>query len=61
MMTTETAQQELRTELIDDANKAIGTVRDIVAKLNEREKDYLRNNSPTYRQLVDTIKNWKST
>jgi len=41
-------------------NQAIGKVRDLVAELNEREKEYLRNNSVTYRQLVDTIKSWKA-
>jgi len=55
-----TAQIELRQDKIDGVNQAIGKVRDLVAELNEREKEYLRNNSVTYRQLVDTIKSWKA-
>ena len=58
MADQEPAQIELRQDKIDGVNQAIGKVRDLVAGLNEREKEYLRNNSVTYRQLVDTIKSW---
>ena len=52
------AQVELRQDKIAAVNQAIGHVRDLVAELNDREKEYLRMNSVTYRQLVDAIKRW---
>ena len=52
------AQVELRQEKIAALNQAIGQVRDLVGELTEREKEYLRMNSATYRQLVDAIKRW---
>lgn len=58
MTDQETAQIELRQDKIDGVNQAIGKVRDLVAELNEREEEYLRHNSVTYRQLVNTIKSW---
>lgn len=57
----ELAQQELRSDLIVRVDQAIFAVRDLVAQLNEREKEYMHTNSAVYRQLVDTIKNWDSS
>jgi len=55
---SETAQQKLRRDLIDATMRAIANVRDNVALLNDREKEYLRHNSVSYRQLVEAISKW---
>lgn len=49
----------VRPDVITEANRAIAEVRDIVTQLNAAEKEYLQKTSPTYRQLVETIRNWK--
>lgn len=54
----ETAAVQVRPDFITEANRAITDVRDIVTQLNSAEKDYLQKTSPTYRQLVDTIRRW---
>ena len=51
--------RDVRPDVITEANRAIAEVRDIMTQLNTAEKEYLHKNSPTYRQLVDTIRNWK--
>lgn len=56
----DTSQDDLRPELIREANEAIIRARDIVSQLIVRERDYLQCSSPVYRQLVDTIKRWYS-
>lgn len=56
----DSAQHKLRPDLIVQVDKAIVAVREIVMQLNDREKAYMHANSVVYRQLVDTIKNWKS-
>lgn len=55
---SEQAQQEFRYDLLCEVDVAITTVREKVKQLNEREKEYLQQNSVPYRQLVNTIKNW---
>lgn len=59
--TEEKPEEELRSELVVAATEAIGKVRDIVVQLNEAEKRYLENSSIEYRQLVNTIANWKNS
>jgi len=54
----ENAIVQVRPYFITEANRAIADVRDIVTQLNSAEKEYLQKTSPTYRQLVDTIKRW---
>lgn len=49
----------VRPDVITEANRAIAEVRDIVTQLNTYEREYLQKTSPTYRQLVETIRNWK--
>jgi len=49
----------VRPDVITEANRAIADVRDIVTQLNTSEREYLQKTSPTYRQLVDTIRSWK--
>ena len=50
----------VRTDVITEANRAIAEVRDIMTQLNDAEKEYLQKTSPTYRQLVDTIRRWSN-
>ena len=47
---------DLRQDKLDEAMEAIAKVRDIVAGLTDQEKAWLRNNSPTYRQLVEACR-----
>ena len=57
----ETAQQELRPDLVVEVDQAIVKVRDLVSQLNEREKEYMHTQSVAYRQLVDTIAAWAAS
>ena len=51
----------IRTDLIAQVDEKITSVRELVSKLNEYEKEYMQNNSAPYRQLVDTIQSWPAT
>jgi cysteinyl-tRNA synthetase len=57
----ETAQQELRHDLVVEVDQAIVKVCDLVSQLNEREKAYMNTQSVVYRQLVNTIAAWASS
>lgn len=52
----ELSQIEVRPEMIARTAAAISQVRELVAALNQREKDQLHHHSPEYRKLVDTIR-----
>jgi hypothetical protein len=49
---------QVRPEMIARTTAAINHVRELVAALNQREKDQLHHHSPEYRKLVDTIRDW---
>lgn len=48
-------ERELRMHLIEELDDAIAIVRRRVARLNERERDYLRRNVSLFRDLVEAI------
>ncbi len=49
---------QVRPEMIARTTAAINQVRELVAALNQPEKDQLHHHSPEYRKLVDTIRDW---
>lgn len=57
----EASQQELRQDLIVQVDSAIVVVKDLVAQLNDREREYMHANSVAYRRMVDTIAEWASS
>ena len=46
----------VRPDFINEANRAIWDMRDILTQLNDEEKKYLQMNSPIYRELVEMIR-----
>lgn len=49
---------EFRLDLMNDVESAIKNVRELVEKMSDREKEHMRINSHSFRQLITAVSNW---
>ncbi len=49
---------EFRLDLVNDVEAAIKNVRELVEKMSDREKEHMRINSRSFRQLITAVSNW---